>query len=115
MQVMLLDESYLTYYAWIQYLIHYIKTMYLLSGSNLHSLFLWPQNCTYRLIIDPEKEIREQPYFNILHVAEVEGGNNICVALIGHSPYKSPSDWLLLPFPLLRTLTWCPAAECSGD
>lgn len=39
----------------------------------------------------------------------------MCVALIGDSPYKSPSDWLLLPSPLLGTLIWCLAADCSGD
>lgn len=34
---------------------------YLLSESNLHSLFLWPQNCTYLLTIDPEIESKEKP------------------------------------------------------
>lgn len=29
------------------------EMLYLLSGSSLHSRFLWPQNCTCRLIIDP--------------------------------------------------------------
>lgn len=46
---------------------HYVynvnETIYLLSGSNLHSLFLWPQNCTCLQIIDPETENRQQPPF----------------------------------------------------
>lgn len=86
--------------------------IYLLSGSNLHSLFLWPQNCTYLLTADPETESREPPAHkkrSHLHVAVISPWHcgpfvsDTCTRDINQAGSKGAQGWIILKWLWLVT------------